>query len=121
MIASLLRLEEDVLYGAAESVLGMTSGPAHLLRQEHDLLRKLFADFTQTVIRYGGEGGPGRAELYDKAQRLARTFEQHLQKERSALFGPLNHLPDDLKRELREDITRHAAHRGLTLTAKAQS
>jgi Fe-S cluster biogenesis protein NfuA len=64
MIASLLRLEEDVLYGAAESVLGMTSGPAHLLRQEHDLLRKLFADFTQTVIRYGGEGGPGRAALW---------------------------------------------------------
>ena len=119
MIASLLRLEEDVLYGAAESVLGLTAGPVHMLRQEHELLRRLFAEFTQTVIRYGGEGGPGRAELYEKTQRLARAFEQHLQKERSALFGPLDHLPDDLKRELREDIVRHAAHRGLTLSAKA--
>ncbi len=119
MIASVLRLEEDVLYGAAESVLGMTAGPVHVLRQEHELLRKLFAEFTQTVIRYGGEGGPGRGELYDKAQRLARTFEQHLQKERSALFGPLDHMPEDLKRELRDDIARHAAHRGLKLIAKA--
>jgi Fe-S cluster biogenesis protein NfuA len=120
MIASLLRLEEDVLYGAAESVLGMTAGPGHVLRQEHELLHRLFADFTQTMIRYGALDGPAPRELYEKAQRLARAFEQHLQKERSALFGPLNHLPDDLKRELREDIARHAAHRGMALTAKAQ-
>ena len=119
MIASMLRFEEDVLYGAAESLLGMTAGPVHVLRQEHELLRRLFAEFTQTVIRYGGKGGPGRTELYEKMQRLARAFDQHLQKERSALFGPLDHLPDDLKRELREDIVRHAAHRGLTLSAKA--
>ncbi len=120
-IASLLRLEEDVLYGAAESLLGLTSGPVHVLRQEHELLHRLFADFAAAVVRYGAADGPGARELYEKLQRLARTFEQHLQKERSGLFGPLNHLSEDLKRELREDIARHAGHRGLLAPMKAQS
>lgn len=115
-IASMLKLEEDVLYGAAESALGMTSGPVHVLRKEHELLHRLFADFAATVIRYGAQDGPSTRELTDKLQRLARAFEQHLQKERSGLFAPLNHLNEEIKRELREDIARHAAHRGLLAT-----
>ncbi len=120
-IASLLKLEEDVLYGAAESMLGMTSGPVYVLRREHELLQRLFAEFAAAAVRYGAPDGPSARELFEKLQRLARTFEQHLQKERSGLFGPLNQLSEDLKRELREDIARHAAHRGLLAPMKAQS
>lgn len=115
-IASLLKLEEDVLYGAAESMLGMTAGPVHVLRQEHELLHRYFSDFANVVIKFGAQDGPSARDLCDKLQRLARAFEQHLQKERSGLFAPLNHMNEELKRELREDIARHAAHRGLLAT-----
>jgi Fe-S cluster biogenesis protein NfuA/iron-sulfur cluster repair protein YtfE (RIC family) len=120
-IASLLKLEEDVLYGAAETMLGMTSGPVHVLRKEHELLQRLFSEFAAATVRFGAPDGPGARELFEKLQRLARTFDQHLQKERSGLFGPLNQLPEDFKRELREDIARHAAHRGLLAPTKATS
>ena len=123
-LSQLLRLEEEVLYGAAESFLGLTSGPTAMLKKEHEQLHRMFTDFTAMVVRFGGQGGPGPRELREAAQRMARYFEQHLQKEQSVLLDALNRaLPDDLRNELKEDIQRHAGRIGLKLasaTTKAQ-
>lgn len=113
-LSQLLRLEEEVIYGAAESFLGRTAGPVAVLKKEHEQLHRLFTEFTDLVIRFDGSGGPGPAELRAAAQRMARYFEQHTQKEQSVLFNVLNEgLQPDLQAELREDITRHVQRLGL--------
>ncbi|GIK52871.1 MAG: hypothetical protein BroJett014_18440 [Planctomycetota bacterium] len=113
-LSQLLRLEEEVIYGAAESFLGRTAGPVAVLKKEHEQLHRLFTEFTDLVIRFGGAGGPGPGELRAAAQRMARYFEQHTQKEQSVLFNVLNEgLQPDLQAELREDIVRHVQRLGL--------
>ncbi|MCC6572267.1 MAG: NifU family protein [Planctomycetes bacterium] len=93
----LLAVEDQCLHAAFETALGLTHSPVAMLRHEHKDLRDRLAQL---------QAASG-VDFETRAGALLAALESHWQKEKSAVWPFINNaLPEDLARELQDDIQR---------------
>lgn len=75
-----LGMEEEVFFPAFDAKTGMQGGPTHVMRLEHDQMRKLIAEMANTVAAKDADGYLGAAET------LMVLMQQHNMKEEQMLY-----------------------------------
>jgi iron-sulfur cluster repair protein YtfE (RIC family) len=75
-----LAMEEEVFFPAFDAKTGMQGGPTHVMRSEHQQMRKLIADMAQAVAAKDADGYLGMAET------LMVLMQQHNMKEEQMLY-----------------------------------
>ena len=75
-----LGMEEDVLFPAFDAKTGMEMGPTHVMRSEHQQMRKLIDDMAQKIVDKDSDGYLGASET------LMILMQQHNMKEEQMLY-----------------------------------
>lgn len=73
-------MEEEVFFPAFDAKTGMEMGPTHVMRVEHQQMRKLISDMARRFADKDGEGYLGESET------LMVLMQQHNMKEEQMLY-----------------------------------
>ena len=75
-----LKMEEEVLFPAFDAKTGMEGGPTHVMRSEHQQMRKVIDDMAQALGNKDGDAYLGLSET------LMVLMQQHNMKEENILY-----------------------------------
>ena len=75
-----LKMEEEVLFPAFDAKTGMEGGPTHVMRSEHQQMRKVIDDMAQALGNKDGDAYLGLSET------LMVLMQQHNMKEEQMLY-----------------------------------
>lgn len=86
-----LDIEENELFPAFEEATGMTMGPTHMMRSEHEQMRELLTEMSDAMESRNGDDYLGASET------MLIMMQQHNMKEEQILYNMMDqHLVGDI-------------------------
>ncbi len=111
-LSLLMHREEQCVFPVLRDFLNTASGPVGMMARDHADLRQKNEALRAAADSFESWSDATRTRLRDSGRAVTRQLSAHLIKERASVFELLDReLPDDLRKEVIQDLQRHEAAR----------
>ncbi|MBZ0136049.1 MAG: NifU family protein [Planctomycetes bacterium] len=111
-LSLLMNREEQCVFPVLRDFLNTASGPVAMMTRDHTELKQKNEELRAAAEAFEPWNDAARTRLRDAGRAVTRQLSSHLIKERASVIELLDRaLPDDLRKEVIQDLQRHEAAR----------